>query len=94
MYKYLQEKEELKSIVKESVESVLEKRLPQILKKPFLKEWLTTEDVMHILKCSRRHVQYLRDSGKLPFLKDGRTVRFEFDDIETYLKNHRIKFEG
>lgn len=92
MNQHLHKNEQIEAIVRDTMESVLKEKLPQFLQKSYVKDWLTTEEVMNILKCSRRHIQYLRDSQQLPFTKNRRSIRYDSDDIERYLAANKADF--
>ena len=83
--------DELKDIVKRAVKDALKDILPKVIRQASKKEWLNTNDVMEYLQCSRRHVQYLRDNRVLPFSQEGRTIRYQIDDVDAFLKNHKVK---
>jgi len=83
--------EEIKEIVNRAVKDALRDILPKVIRQASKKEWLNTDDVMEYLQCSRRHIQYLRDSRILPFSQEGRTIRYHIDDIDAFLKNHKVK---
>jgi len=83
--------EELKGIVDRAVKEALRDVLPKVIRQASKKEWLNTDDVMEYLQCTRRHIQYLRDSEQLPYSLNGRTIRYHIDDIDTFLKNHKVK---
>ena len=61
-----------------------------MLREASRKEWFTTDDVMDYLKCTRRHIQHLRDSNKLAFCQNGRTIRCHIDDVLEYLNRGRV----
>ena len=48
-------------------------------------EWLTKEQVLAILQVCPRTLEYFKSSGKLPYSKIGRTVRFKTSDVEHLL---------
>jgi len=48
-------------------------------------EWLTKEQVLTILQVCPRTLEYFKSSGKLPYSKIGRTVRFKTSDVEHLL---------
>ncbi|MEX2410758.1 MAG: helix-turn-helix domain-containing protein [Candidatus Paceibacterota bacterium] len=81
---------ELKDLIKTSTREILEEILLDIIRKATRKEWLATDDVMDYLKCSRRHVQHLRDSNRLPFSQNGRTIRYYINDVLEYLNRGRV----
>lgn len=71
----------------------LEKRFEQIVNKascPTKERWLDIQDVLQILKCSRRHLQNYRNEGKLPFSQIGQKIYFKSSDVEHFLeKNYK-----
>jgi excisionase family DNA binding protein len=87
---YISTKDELKEVVNTAVKQLLEKELPRIIRKAKRKEWLSTNEVMELLDCSRRTMQYLRDEGRIPYSQEGRRILYHIDDIEEYLKNNKI----
>lgn len=55
-----------------------------------MEENLTKKDVAKLLRVSVRTVDYLRASGELIFLKIENRVRFLPEDVEAFLKRHRV----
>ncbi len=90
MQAYIPTKEKLQKIVKQVVQETFEESIPGAIRKATRKKWLTTEEVMNILQCSRRHVQYLRDSEQLPYSKNGRKIRYDIEDVEAFLNDHKV----
>jgi excisionase family DNA binding protein len=56
-----------------------------------MKKWLTSEEVCHILKISKRTLQSYRDRGILPYAQVGRKIYYKASDIDEYLDAHYIK---
>lgn len=48
----------------------------------------TTEDVAQFFRCTVRHVQNLQKAG-LPFFNLGRLVRFDAEEVRSFLREHR-----
>ena len=48
------------------------------------KLFYTTEEVMEMLRISRRTLQTLRNEGKIGFVKVYNTIRFSKEDIEKF----------
>jgi excisionase family DNA binding protein len=90
MHAYIPTKEDLQDIIKAAVKETVDKSLPAAIRKATRKKWLTTDEVMEMLQCSRRHVQYLRDSEQLPYSQNGRTIRYDVDDVEAFLNDHKV----
>jgi len=53
-------------------------------------EILTKNEVAKYLQVSERKIDYLRQAGKLPCSKIGRSVRFRLQDVEEFVKEHLI----
>lgn len=90
MKTYIPSKEELEEIIKKAVRNTIEETLPGAIRKATRKKWLNTEEVMKMLQCSRRQVQYLRDSKQLSFSQNGRTIRYDIDEVERFLNRGKV----
>ena len=91
MNAYIPTKEDLEDIISRKVKETVNEVLPGAIRKATRKEWLTTDEVMEMLQCSRRHVQYLRDSKQLPYSQNGRTIRYNIEDVEDFLNRHKVE---
>lgn len=91
---FIPTKQDLKEFIREAVEETVNESLPDAIRKATRKKWLTTDEVMDILQCSRRHVQHLRDSGRLPYRQNGRTIRYDIDEVEAYLNRGKVNCKG
>jgi len=50
--------------------------------------FLTSEEVIRILRISRRTLQNYRTDSKIPFYRlTGRTVRYRMEDVIKFLQN-------
>lgn len=87
---YIPSKEEHKRVVEQAVRDTIINVLPEAIRKANQKEWLSTNEVMEILDCSRRHVQHLRDSGQIVFYQQGRSIRYKYSDIIAYLNKGKV----
>ena len=82
---------ELQEMINIAIEKTFKELLPKAIREASRKEWLTTEEVMKILNCSRRHVQYIRDSNQITFHQHRRTIRYHIDDIEEFLEQGKVR---
>ncbi|MEX2411799.1 MAG: helix-turn-helix domain-containing protein [Candidatus Paceibacterota bacterium] len=94
MHAYIPTKDELSKAVRQAVKEEIQNSLPEAIRKATRKKWITTDEVMDILQCSRRHVQHLRDSGRLPYRQNGRTIRYDIDEVENYLNRGKVNSNG
>lgn len=75
----------------------------QVLKEDLLKEiakmftqrhtssrrWLKSHEVRRLLTISPGTLQHLRITGKLPFTKIGGVIFYDYDDIETMIRDNK-----
>lgn len=94
MHTYISSKEELIKVIQESVDRSLMNLLPAALKKGLHKKWLTTNEVMDLLQCSRRHVQHLRDTAQISYSQNNQTIRYDIDEIDRYMAGNRVNSNG
>lgn len=55
------------------------------------KMWLDNQDVCKLLNISKRTLQYLRSTGKLPFSMVGNKCFYKVKDIDTIILTDKIK---
>ncbi|OAN62433.1 hypothetical protein A8B79_02460 [Balneola sp. EhC07] len=91
MNAYIPTKEDLEQIIEKAVKHTVTKSLPEAIRKATRKKWLNTEEVMELLQCSRRHIQYLRDEELITFSQSGRTIRYDIEEVENFLNSHKVK---
>lgn len=75
----------LKQIVSESVQKALKYRKAEKEKL----ETYTYADLAAIFNCTLRHAHSYR--SKIPFIKDGKTVRFLRSDVEQYIADNKVQ---
>jgi len=56
---FIPTKEEFEDAIYKAVREVVREELPEVIRKATRRQWLTTDEVMDMLQCSRRQVQYL-----------------------------------
>jgi len=88
---FIPNKEELEEAIYKAVQQVLREEMPEIIHKATRRKWLTTDEVMEMLQCSRRHIQYLRDSDQLSYSQNGRTIRYNIEDKEAFLNEGKVE---
>jgi excisionase family DNA binding protein len=52
---------------------------------------VTTREVAVLLGCSERYVWGLGDSGELPRVTLGRSVKFDLDDVERFIARAKAR---
>ena len=46
--------------------------------------WLAPRIVAKLMQCSLEHVYALAKSGRIPYIQDGRNIRFRPEDLDAY----------
>ncbi len=55
---------------------------------------LTKKDVMRIFGVTERTVNRLMETGKLPYIKLGRAVRFDPKDVQALIERQKVTEES
>lgn len=87
---FIPNQQELEEAVYKAVIKVMREEMPEIIRKATRRKWLTTDEVMEMLQCSRRHVQYLRDAKLIPYSQNSRTIRYDVEDVEAFLNEGMV----
>ena len=53
--------------------------------------WLDNQEMMQMLKISKRTSQHYRDSGMISFSQVGNKIYYKLSDVEELLKRHYNK---
>lgn len=53
--------------------------------------WLDNQELMQLLKVSKRTAQHYRDSGLISFSQVGNKIYYKLSDVEELLKTHYNK---
>ena len=61
---------------------------------PLSERWLDNQDVMLLLKISKRTLQSYRDESKIPFSQIGNKIYYKASDIEKFLKKNYRKIRS
>lgn len=93
MQAYIPSKEEFNESIRAAVEQAVTDRLPEIIRRATAKEYFTIAETCELLDCTRRHLQYLRDSRQIGYVKNGKKVYFKAGDIEDFFDRNYIEGE-
>lgn len=88
---FIPTKEEFKEIISDTVDSILLRRIPQIIRQANSKSFLTTKEVEKLTGMSFRMQKYHRDVGNLAFSQEGRKIIYKTIDIERFIEERRIE---
>ncbi len=60
---------------------------------PLSEKWLDTQDLVLLLKTSKRTLQAYRDDKKIAYSQIGNKIYYKASDVEKFLKNnyHKIR---
>lgn len=61
---------------------------------PLSERWLDNQDIMLLLKISKRTLQAYRDDRKIPFSQVGNKIYYKASDVEKFLKKNYNKIEN
>jgi excisionase family DNA binding protein len=50
--------------------------------------WLPAKLVARLMQCSIEHVYDLAKSGRIPYIQDGRNIRFRPEDLDAYERHY------
>lgn len=56
-----------------------------------VKNWLTSDEVCHLLSISKRTLSSYRSRGIIPYAQIARKIYFKASDIDDYLDAHYFK---
>jgi len=57
-------------------------------------KWLDNQDVIELLKTSKRTLQSYRDEGRIPYSQIGHKVYYKAKDVEKFLKSNYQQILG
>lgn len=87
-------KAEFREFVEETVGSLLERKIPKIIRRANRKEYLTTAEFEELTGCSSRAQHYYRSKGLIAFSQEGRKIFYRTEDVEKFMEERRIEAQG
>ena len=88
---FIPTREEFSEILENTVDRLLARRIPEIIRRANRKEYLTTTEFKELTGCSHRVQQYLRDEGKISFSQEGRKIFYKTEDVEQFMADRQVK---
>ncbi len=88
---FIPTEQQFREIISETVDKILAKRIPFIIRQANAKPYLTTGDVQDLTGLSSRMQKYHRETGSLPFSQEGRKIIYRTEDVERFLDDRRIE---
>lgn len=83
-------KSEFQKAIAEAVEKAVCERIPEIVKKATAKDVYTQDEVCKLLDVTRRHLLYLRNSGQINYIQNGRKIYFRAADLQEFFDKNYI----
>lgn len=90
METYIPNKLEFQKAITEAVEKAVCDKIPEIVKKATAKDVYTQEEVCNLLDVTRRHLLYLRNSGQINYIQNGRKIYFRAEDLQEFFDENYI----
>ena len=87
---FIPTRSEFQDIISETVDAILSRRIPEIIRQANRKEIMTPADLKDLTGMSYRMQKYHRDAGNLSYSQDGRKVFYQTADIEKFMADRRI----
>lgn len=85
---------EFEDAIERKFEQIVSDRLPALIRSATEKEIYTINEVCELLDVTRRHLQYLRNSGQINYIKNGRKVYFRHEDLCDFFDRNYIEKTG
>lgn len=90
MEAYIPTKSEFQKAIAEAVEKAVCDKIPEIVKKSTQKDVYTQDEVCKLLNVTRRHLLYLRNSGQINFIQNGRKIYYRAEDLQNFFDENYI----
>lgn len=87
---FIPTEDKFREILNDTVDSLLEQRIPEIIRKANRKEYITTKELKELTGCSHRVQHYYRKEGILPFSQEGRKIFYKTSDVEKFMEERRV----
>ncbi|HKK45649.1 MAG TPA: helix-turn-helix domain-containing protein [Balneolaceae bacterium] len=87
---YFPSQEEFEDTIERKFEQIVAEKLPPLIRKATEKKYFTIDEACELLDCSRRHLLYLRRSGQIGFVKNGKKVYFTREDLDDFFETNYV----
>ena len=88
---FIPTKTEFERILAKTVDSILQARIPQIIRQANRKTYLTTSDLEELTGMTSATQKYHRDAGNLPYSQEGRRILYRTEDVESFISERRVE---
>ena len=91
MQTYIPTQKELEDTVTKAVFQAVSNILPEVFGQMHKKPIFSNDEVCELLKVSKRHLQYLRDTAQINYVQNGRKIYYRAEDLERFFNSNEIK---
>ena len=85
--------EKIQELVNQAVSQAVSEVLPKVYRQMYKKPVYSNDEVCDLLKVSKRHLQYLRDTEQITFIQNGRKILYRAEDLEAFFNANQINAE-
>jgi len=82
--------EKIQELVNDAVAKAVSEVLPRVYRQMYKKPVYTNDEVCELLKVSKRHLQYLRDTEQINYIQNGRKILYRAEDLEAFFNANHI----
>lgn len=80
-----------REILSDTVDQILSRRIPQIMRQANRKEYMTTAEFEELTGMSYATQKYHRDVHNIEFIQEGRRILYPTEKVEAFMDERRIK---
>ena len=81
----------LKALIAQAVDEAIKPHIERLAATPNMKPVYTIDEVAEMFDVSKRHLQYLRDSGQIGYIQNGRKILFRAEDLDEFFNKNYVK---
>ncbi len=77
--------QDLQDLISEAVRKAVAEAVPPAVERATQKRWLSTQEAVEYLGCSKRQLLYWKSQGKVAYSQHGRKVFFDCHSLDDFL---------
>jgi len=82
--------EQLRDMIREEVESILQHSIPEIIRRASRKEYITNAEFKELTGCSFRIQKYYMDKKKISYSQEGHKVFYKMVDVDRFMDEWKV----
>jgi excisionase family DNA binding protein len=79
-----------KALIDSAFHDAVKKALQNELKIETRQPVYSIDEVSKLFNVSKRHLQYLRDSGQIGYIKNSRKILFRWEDLQQFFESNYV----